>query len=348
MKIQADISLADYSTMRLGGLAKNLVEVENEAQLTEAVEFAKNNKLPIHVIGEGSNTIFSDSAFSGLAIVNKITGLEVSEANGELSLRIGAGENWDAVVAKTVEAGFGDIAALSKVPGSAGAAPVQNIGAYGQQISDSIISVRALDLQSGEYVEILRTSCNFSYRHSRFNLEDKGRFIITYIKLQLSRKNVSPPFYADVEHYFAVHDIAIDSVTPQNLRDAVTEIRANKLPDPTQVANTGSFFGNPVVTEEQFASLITEHPELRSHTTDDGKLKLYAGQLIEIAGLKNYHDKETGMATWKNQSLVLVNEHAKKTSDLLQFRQKVIANVQATSGITLVQEPEFVGDDTIA
>lgn len=342
MKIQENVSLADYSTMRLGGKATYLVEVASEDELREAVAFAKTKKLPLHVVGEGSNTIFSDTGFKGVVLVNRIVGVEENKDSTGIELTVGAGEDWDTLVARSVELGFSDIAALSKVPGTVGAAPVQNIGAYGQQISDSIISVRAFDLEKERFVEILRRSCNFSYRHSRFNQEDKGKFIITQIKLRLSRKTVHPPFYADVEHYFASHNIAIDAVTPAQLREAVSAIRAIKLPDPSEVANCGSFFGNPVVDKPTFTKLLGEHPQLRAHTTDDGQLKLYAGQLIEIAGMKNYHDPETGMATWQHQALVLVNEHAERTEDLLKFKQKIVANVQAVFDITLVQEPEMV------
>lgn len=342
MQIQENVSLAKYSTMRLGGNAQHLCVVSNESELEEALQFANEKNLRIHVVGEGSNTIFSDRGFNGLVIVNKIMGVAEKPSGDELDLAVGAGEDWDDLVNRTVELGFNDIAALSKVPGTVGAAPVQNIGAYGQQVSDSIVSVRAFDLSKKAFVEILRASCNFSYRHSRFNQEDKAKFIITQVNLRVSRKQVHPPFYADVEHYFAVHGIAIDSVTPKDLRGAVAEIRGIKLPDPSAIANCGSFFGNPVVSEETFRKLLAEHPTLRVHNTDDGQLKLYAGQLIEIAGMKNYHDKETGMATWKNQSLVLVNESAQTTEDLLKFKQKIVANVQAAFGITLVQEPEFI------
>lgn len=333
--------------MRLGGKARYLIEVTTEQEVLEAIQFANAKSLQLHVIGEGSNTIFTDAGFSGLAIVNRIKGRDFKELEDSLEATVGAGENWDDLVAQTVEAGYGDIAALSKIPGTVGAAPVQNIGAYGQQISDSLISVRAFDIQTKEFKDILRSGCNFSYRHSRFNLEDKGRFIITSIKMRLYRKEVRPPFYADVEKYFAVHNIDTLNVTPADLRNAVTEIRTNKLPDPTMIANTGSFFGNPVVDEHTFATLQNDYPELKGHRTDDGRLKLYAGQLIELAGFKDYHDQTSGMATWHNQALVLVNECAKTTHDLLSFRQKITEGVKKQFGIQLDQEPELFGDDTI-
>lgn len=343
MKFEEDVSLAKYSTMRLGGNAKYLCHAKSEDDIEEAVKFAQTHKLKIHVVGGGSNSIFSDQGFDGLIIVNQIPELEFTEDADSTVATVGAGENWDEVVEKTVELGYSDIAALSLIPGSSGAAPVQNIGAYGQQVSDSIISVRAYDLKNKEWSDILQQDCSFSYRTSRFNSEDKDRFIISSIKLRLSRKGVEQPFYADVEKYFNSHGISLNTVTPAQLRKAVIAVRQAKLPDPSTVANTGSFFKNPVVSPETLKNLHKHYPALKAHKTDDGNLKLYAGQLIELAGMKNVHDKETGMATWKNQALVLVNEHAKTTADLLTFKKKVITSVYAAFGITLKQEPEFIG-----
>lgn len=343
MKFEENVSLAKYSTMRLGGNAKYLCHVTSEADIEEAVKFAKKHTLKIHVVGGGSNSIFSDEGFDGLIIVNQIPGLEFIEDADSTVATAGAGENWDAVVEKTVELGYSDIAALSLIPGSSGAVPVQNIGAYGQQVSESVISVRAYDLEETKWVNILQQDCNFSYRTSRFNSEDKDRFIISSIKLRLDRKVVGQQFYADVEKYFNSHGISLNTVTPAQLREAVIAVRRAKLPNPATVANTGSFFKNPVVSPETLTNLHKHYPTLKAHKTDDGNLKLYAGQLIELAGMKNVHDKETGMATWKNQALVLVNEHAKTTADLLTFKKKVITSVHAAFGITLKQEPEFIG-----
>jgi UDP-N-acetylmuramate dehydrogenase len=342
MQIQENVGLAHYSTMRLGGKAKYLAEVTSEQEAAEALAFARDKKLAVHIVGEGSNTVFGDKGFDGLVIVNKIKGIQQHVEGDALILEIGAGENWDSIVALSVMRNYSDIAALSLIPGSTGAAPVQNIGAYGQQISDSIKTIKTLEVDTGKSKEFRPEECQFAYRRSRFNQVDKEKYLITSVILQLRRNSVSPPFYADVEHYFATHNIAIDKVTPQQLREAVMVVRRAKLPDPATVANCGSFFRNPVVTEEQFSHLVESYPHLRAHKTDDGNLKLYAGQLIELGGLKGYRDKPTGMATWPTQALVLVNEKAKSTADLLAFKQKIIANVQAAFNITLEQEPEFI------
>jgi UDP-N-acetylmuramate dehydrogenase len=342
MVIEENVSLAKYSTMRLGGLARYFVTVSSEADIEAAVSFAKDRDLKIHVLGGGSNTIFTDAGFEGLVIFNKIQGLEISKSEQKVDLSIGAGEEWDEIVSKSVELGYCDIAALSLIPGTVGGAPVQNIGAYGQQISDSIISIRAYDTKTLKWKDILQQSCNFSYRSSRFNKEDKGRYIISFVNMRLSRKIEKGPFYKDVESYCKIHDLPTSNLGPVDLRKAVIAIRQAKLPDPKLVANTGSFFKNPVINESQFKLLLKDYPALKSHKTDDGLLKLYAGQLVELAGFKNYHDKSTGMATWAKQSLVLVNENAKNTADLLNFKNKIISSVEAAFSIRLVQEPELI------
>ena len=342
MQTQKNIPLAKYSTMRLGGNAAELVEVTSEQELVEALGYAHENNLQIHVVGEGSNTIFGANGFNGLIIVNRIIGISETAENEELVLIVGAGEHWDNVVALSVERGFSDIAALSLIPGTTGAAPVQNIGAYGQQVSDSIISVRAYDTAKNEFVELSHNECGFLYRHSRFNTVDKSRFIITSVKMRLSRNKEVEPFYKDVADYFDTHTINKSNVSPAQLREAVSTVRVVKLPDPSMVANCGSFFKNPVVDQTKYDELVSRFPDLKSHKTDDGQLKLYGAQLIELCDLKDVHDPHTGMATWKNQALVLVNEQASDTNDLINFKKRITDAVYETFGITLVQEPEFV------
>lgn len=342
MDVKQNVSLADYSTMRLGGVARFLVTVRSEDELLQALAYGKEQGLRTHLLGGGSNTIFTNQGFDGLVIVNKIMGIAEEPTDDTLILSVGAGENWDTVVALSVKHGYSDIAALSLIPGTAGAAPVQNIGAYGQQISDSLVSLRAYDMQNDAFVELMHDECGFLYRQSRFNTTDKGRYIITVIKLQLSRKNISPPFYADVAAYFKQHGIDQNAVSAAQLREAVSTVRVVKLPDPSTVANSGSFFKNPVISQSKFERLQQRFPNLKAHQTDDGNLKLYGAQLIELAGMKDFHDPETGMATWKNQALVLVNESARSAEDLVLFKRKIIDAVQEMFSITLVQEPELI------
>jgi UDP-N-acetylmuramate dehydrogenase len=342
MQIIENVSLASYSTMRLGGTASYLVEIHSRDDLKQAVSWATEHKVPIVMIGGGSNIVWQDSGFPGLVMVNRITGYEDYAASSENHfVTIGAGEDWDTVVARTVEAGLTGIEALSLIPGSAGATPVQNVGAYGQEIAQTLLSVEAYDTNTGQLTNIPTEACGFSYRHSNFQTEYRGRFYITAITLSLTAGNPYPPYYGAVEQYLSEHPTD-GPVTPQTLRNAVTSIRRAKLPDPANVANNGSFFANPVVDSSMITELHDRYPDMPSWSLEDGGAKIPAAWLLEQAGFKDYHDSETGMATWPTQPLVLVNEHARSTADLLAFKEKIVASVQQKFGITLVQEPELL------
>jgi len=337
-----NVSLSNYSTMRLGGIADYLAEVHDRQQLVEALVWARERKLPVLMIGGGSNIYWQDDGFRGLVLVNKISGYEDrAEADGVHVLTVGAGELWDSVVARSVAAGLTGIEALSLIPGTAGGTPVQNVGAYGQQISDVLVEVEAYDTQADQVVTIPTAGCAFSYRNSRFKSTDRGRFFITTITLRLQMGNPVPPYYSAVEDYLEKHDIKTP-LTPAMLREIVMDIRSSKLPDPAVVANNGSFFANPIVSADKASRLQAEFPGMPCWPTGDGMCKIPAGWLIEQVGMKGFHDEETGMATWDKQALVLVNEHAKSTSDLLHFKQKIVGAVEEKFGVTLTQEPELL------
>jgi len=341
MNILQNVSLKLHSTMRLGGNAAYYVEIQDRHELVEALTWAEQYNLPTLMIGGGSNIIWRDEGFPGLLIVNKIMRFEEQmEDNENYYVTVGAGEDWDSVVARVTEKGMTGIEALSLIPGTAGATPVQNVGAYGQEIADTLVSVEAYDSETKQFLNIPSIDCAFGYRTSRFKAGDRGRFYITAITLHLIRANPQPPFYRAVQSYFEEHGIT--SYTPQIVRDAVIAIRQAKLPDPVKVANNGSFFGNPIIDEGQFAQLQADHPGAPGWPTDDGNVKIPAAWLIEQAGFKDFHDPETGMATWATQPLVLVNEKAQSTAQLLAFRQKILDTIQTQFGITLEQEPELL------
>lgn len=335
------VSLQAHSTMRLGGKAAYLTEVTSRIELTKALDFAAQQGLPVIMIGDGSNIIWKDEGFPGLVIVNKITRYEdFAQDEPNHYVTVGAGENWDSVVARTVNAGLTGIEALSLVPGTAGATPVQNVGAYGQEISDTLVSVEAYDTYEKKIVIIPSIECGFDYRASRFKGTDRGRFMITALTLHLIRGNPAPPFYKSLQSYLTEHEIT--EFTPKVIRDAVVDIRSHKLPDPAKVANVGSFFANPVVDEGTFAQLKADYEDIVSWPTKDGKIKLSAAWLIERAGLRDFHDPQTGMSTWATQPLVLVNEHATSTAQLLYFKQQIINIIKAKFDVTLIQEPELL------
>ncbi|KAF3319085.1 hypothetical protein TWF173_003538 [Orbilia oligospora] len=239
MEILENASLEDYSTMRLGGRAAYLTKVADRERLKEATTWAKQRQLPVIMIGSGSNIIWKDSGFNGLVICNRILYYQEEpiggDANKTVLVKVGAGENWDKVVERTVSRGLSGIESLSLIPGTAGATPVQNVGAYGQEIRDTLVSVEAYDNESGEIVIINKEDCGLSYRTSRFKAVDRGRFYITMITLQLRRGDPVQPFYPAVQNYLADHGIV--NFTPQTIRDAVIAIRQARLPDPVLVPN---------------------------------------------------------------------------------------------------------------
>jgi UDP-N-acetylmuramate dehydrogenase len=341
MNPQANVSLRDHSTMRLGGAAAYLTEVHNHQELQAAIAFAEQHGVPMIMIGDGSNIVWRDEGFQGLVIVNRIMRFEdFAEDETNHYLTVGAGEDWDSVVARSVQAGLTGIEALSLIPGTAGATPVQNVGAYGQEIAHTLVSVEAYDTAEKRLVNIPATECAFGYRTSRFKTTDKHRFFITAITLHLMRGSMQPPFYASLQTYIKEHGVT--DFSPQAIRDAVIDIRTHKLPDPAKVANNGSFFANPIPDEGTLAQLEADHPTMPRWQTDDGRTKLAAAWLVEQVGFKDFHDAETGMGTWPAQSLVLVNEHATSTADLLKFKQKIVDAVKMKFDVTLEQEPELL------
>jgi UDP-N-acetylmuramate dehydrogenase len=327
--------------MRLGGKAAYYTEVTDRRELAEAVTWAQERQLPVMVVGGGSNIVWRDEGFAGLLIHNKIMRFEEQQEDDEnYYVTIGGGEDWDSVVSRTVLKGMTGIEALSLIPGTAGATPVQNVGAYGQEIADTLVSIEAYDGQLKQFVTIPAMDCAFGYRTSRFKTTDKGRFFITAVTLHLRRDNPQPPFYRSLQGYFDERNIT--NPTPQMVRDAVIVVRQSKLPDPTKIANNGSFFANPIIDEGQFAQLQADHPGIPGWPLEDGHVKIPAAWLLEQAGFKEYHDTETGMATYGPQPLVLINETAQSTAQLLQFKEKIVQTVQEKFGITLEQEPELL------
>lgn len=341
MNITSNVSLADYSTMGLGGAAAYLTEVTSRMEVLEALSWAQTKNVPVIMIGGGSNIIWQDSGFPGLVIVDKIMGYQVFEEDEiNVYLTIGSGENWDSVVERSVAAGLTGIESLSLIPGTAGATPVQNVGAYGQEISQTLTTIEAFDTQARDFITLAGSDCGFGYRMSRFKTSDRGRFYITGLTLHLTRGNPSPPFYGALQTYLSAAKIT--EYTPAVIRQAVITIRSAKLPNPAVIHNTGSFFANPIVNDMEYAYLIDNFPDMPYWSVGNGATKLSAAWLIEQAGFKDYYDAETGMATWPRQALVLVNKTARSTADLLVFKQKIVDAVQVKFNVTLQQEPELL------
>lgn len=341
MFVLDNVPLSGYSTMRLGGRAAHLVEINDRFEIANAVAWARERNLPVIMIGEGSNIVWRDEGFPGLVMVNKIMRFETFEEDQDnIYVTAGAGEHWDSVVERTVNMGYSGLEELSLIPGTAGATPVQNVGAYGREVKDVLTTVEAFDMEANQLVTIPAIDCGFSYRSSRFKTTDRGRFMISAVTYHLTRQMPQPPFYDAVSNYFNEHNIT--SYTPQAIREAVIAIRSAKLPDPAVVANNGSFFANPIITQETLLRLQDEYPNIMYWKVDDAHAKVSAAWLVEQAGFKGVHDEATGMATWGRQPLVFVNEHATSTADLLAFKQKIVDAIATKFRIQLEQEPELL------
>jgi len=337
MNFLNETRLANYTTMHLGGPAKVIAEAYSEQDIIDAVAYAAANGLTLLVIGQGSNIIFGDNGFDGLVLINKIGGLLIDSQTG--IVRVGAGTNWHDVVIQTVQNGLVGIEAMALIPGTSGATPINNVGAYGQDISGVLVSVQAFDTQTKRFVELTNADCTFSYRNSILKSELYGRYIISSVTLQLKKADTTyhAPKYPALQAELARREIIYP--TPEQVMQAVIAIRTVKLPDPRLISNTGSFFKNPIVTKEKALALTQAFPTLPHYPQANGSEKLAAGWLIEAVGLKGH--KERGIAVYDKQALVLVNENARSFADLKNMIDKVQTTVLTQFGVTLEPEPEI-------
>lgn len=336
MLIRQTVPLSELTTIQIGGDASVVVTVTSVSELLGALQQVHSSKLPYRVLGWGSNVIGHDDGYRGIIIVNKIGGYEILHDDGQtVRLRAGAGETLDTVVARTVEVGLSGIEALSSIPGTIGAAPVQNAGAYGQEIGDCLESLEAIDTQTMEPVTLSKADCLFSYRDSIFKHNDR-RYIITSVILVLKHGNPEPPFYKSLQTYLDEH--SINEYTPATIRDAVIAIRKDKLPSPMLLPNAGSFFKNPIVDTSIADELKQRFPDLPIHAAGNGKTKIPAGWLIEHAGFKGY--THGPLQTYPKNALVMVNNGKATYQDLHNFRRLIQATVKEQFDIDIHQEPE--------
>ncbi len=322
--------------MRLGGTARFMCEVHSPDELARACQAAQSQSLAFFMLGGGSNVIAKDEGFNGVVILNKIPGFEVLEdTSSYVVLRIGAGENWDSVVARSVEMNVSGIESMSGIPGTAGAAPVQNIGAYGQEIADTFVSLEAYDSHTNQFVTLQSEECGFSYRSSIFREAATGRYCICSITIKLYKTMPQPPFYGAVQDYFDEHSITL--YTPTAVREAVLAIRKHKLPDPTERPNAGSFFKNAIIEDWQLSELHANWPDMPAYDLGNKQYKVPTGWLIEHAGLKG--QLLQGMRVHDKNTLVLINESATSYADLDSARTAIIDAVRDTFRIIITQEP---------
>lgn len=336
MEIHKQIPLKNFTTMRIGGPARFMADAHTPQELADLLMRAKSQGLPAFILGGGSNTIAHDEGYAGLLIRNLIKGVEVTaETASNITFKVGAGEQWDDFVKQTVDLRLSGIEALSLIPGTVGAAPVQNIGAYGQEVAETIVSVDVFDTQTNQFTVLSNVDCTFGYRDSLFRSGEPGRYGITAVTFKLFKSAPQPPFYKAVEDYFSQHNIT--TFTPELLRQAVSAIRVDKLPDPKERPNSGSFFKNAIVEDWQYNSLIAKYPDMPSYEMAGGKRKIPTGWLIDKTGLKG--QLINGMRVHDKNSLVLINESATGYADLAAAREKIKTEVRAMFQLEIEQEP---------
>lgn len=333
--MRENVPIADLTTMRLGGAARYVVTIKTPEDVAKAFSFAKEKGLATWIMGGGANTIGRDAGFAGVILLNSLKGIEIlSEDKGTIEIRAMGGENWDDLVAFATARGYSGIEAMSKIPGTVGAAPVQNIGAYGQDIAQVIERVEAYDTKTGELVTLEKPEMGMEYRHTRFNHgEDAGRFFITAVVLRLKKTELKPPFYNSLQRYIDEHSVS--DFSPENIRRIVSEIRAEKLPDPEKIASSGSFFKNVILGPDAIAE--AEAQGIPVWHNADGTGKVNSGWLIEHCGLKGKN--LFGMEVSDKAALVLINRSAKSYADLDRARSAIIDAVKNQFGYELEQEP---------
>lgn len=332
------MDIAPYTTFSMGGQARYFSIATSAADLPALLKFAVDNNVKTFILGGGSNIIVTDEPLEVLVIKMEIGGIEiVKETKTGTLVKIGAGMDWDKAVAWTVKHNLAGIEALSAIPGTCGAAPVQNIGAYGAEFKDVCESVEVFDTKNNSVATLSNKDCQFTYRDSIFK-HQPGRYIITSITLKLNKTKPKTPAYPGVKDWLTKHKIT--SPTLADIRKAITEIRWNKLPKPNETPNVGSFFKNPIVDKKTFKDLEKKWPEIVSFPAENNKVKLGAGWLIDQCGLKGF--TRDSLSTYKNNALVIVNNGQATFDELTAFVREITRTVNNKFGITLEVEPILV------
>ncbi|WP_245568398.1 UDP-N-acetylmuramate dehydrogenase [Ferrimonas futtsuensis] len=327
LNIRKECCLTPYHSFRLPGTALALVEVQSAEEMAEAWSLEAYASSPKLVLGSGSNTVFVER-FEGLVIVNRIKGREVIDEGADWLVELGAGEDWHEAVMWSLSLGISGLENLSLIPGTAGAAPVQNIGAYGMELSDVCAYVDILDLEQGQLRRLSQEECRFGYRDSIFKGELKGRVVIVGVGLRLA-KAWSPQL-----NYGPLRDLS--DTCAHAIAERVMRVRREKLPDPSVLGNAGSFFKNPVVPNAVGKDLQSRHPNMPAYPAGEGQMKLAAGWLIEQSGMKGA--KHHGVGVHQDQALVLVNHGEGTAEQLLALATQVVKRVSERFGVVL--EPE--------
>ena len=351
MLIQENVLLAPLTTFRIGGPARFFVEAQSPGEVAEAVSFAQSRNLPLFVLGGGSNLVVSDVGWPGLVLKVGISGIERQPGlpEGKAVFEVGAGEDWDGFVSHAVEAGCAGIECLSGIPGSVGGTPVQNVGAYGQEVSETIESVQVFDIKDSQVRELCREACGFAYRSSIFNSTERGRFIILWVTYALDPGGAPHIEYADLKRHFEVRG---GSASLAETREAVRQIRNRKgmliVEGDPDCRSAGSFFKNPVLSESQHGELLrrarAKGLTVPSYPALERSSKVSAAWLVEHSGFaRGYRLGNVGISS--KHSLAIVGHDGATAAEVLALQHQIQQRVEETWGVRLAPEPVFVGRD---
>lgn len=334
--VKKNYSLKKQNSFGLDVSAKYYIKLTDDQQVIDFIKSDLSNIRPIYIIGEGSNILFSKD-FNGLLVYPKISGIEKTEKTPDyIKLRVGAGENWDNFVQFCTQNNYGGIENLSLIPGSVGACPIQNIEAYGVEVKEVIESVEAIEIETADVRILSNSECNFSYRNSIFKQELKNKYIITYVTFRFNKKYSYRTSYGDLSKELD----KFSETNIQNIRKAIINIREERLPDPKELGNAGSFFLNPVVSLEQANSLKQYYPKMPFFKVSGNEVKLSAAWLIEQS---NWKGKRVGdVGTYKKQPLVIVNYGEATGKDIINIANKIKKTVKNNFAIDLEMEVNVV------
>lgn len=347
MLVQENVSLAPLTTFKVGGPARYLIEAKTIAEVDESIDFARSRKLPLFVLGGGSNLVVSDAGWPGLVLKVGLTEVEEASEGEKIIFSVGAGEEWDRFVALAVSRDCAGVECLSGIPGSVGGTPVQNVGAYGQEVAQTVDSVQVFDLKDGQIHELCNEACGFSYRTSIFNTSEKGRYIVLRVTYSLTKGGEPRIHYADLKKRFAD-----GTRTPSlaDVRHAVREIRASKgmliVADDEDCRSAGSFFKNPILSAEQYADLeqraAAKSLQIPSYPALEAQRKVSAAWLVERSGFtRGYRSGRVGLS--RKHALAIVNLGDATAADVLALKDAIQQRVADIWGIRLQPEPVFVG-----
>jgi len=335
MHLQENVLLTEHTTLRLGGPARFFVSVTSVPELREALEYAKGHTLDVFVLGGGSNVLFSDQGFDGLVLHIALDGTEYEEdSQGDAKVTAAAGVMWDELVEETVTQGLWGLENLSAIPGTVGAAPVQNIGAYGVEVASLIDWVEVLDRKTLELHILSVTECAFGYRDSIFKHSAGKNYIVTRVAFRLSTYPKPVLAYGELKAW--AENTPEEKRTVAAVRHAIRDIRAHKLPDLTHVGSAGSFFKNPIISRTLLAEVQKMYPDIPVYDVDDSHAKVPLAHLLEELGWKG--KREGAVGCWEKQPLCMVHYGGGSASEFALFAHKVMKDVKARAMIEL--EPE--------